>query len=292
MSRGESRRVRGIFRNFKIISNLQIHPSAPCSPGTYYREDTKACHLCSRGHYQPSAGQTSCHQCPPEEPVTQSVGSLTSSDCKERCEPGHFLDTHSNTCEPCGYGYYQSASGAFECLACGVGKTTLEQKSASEEECRDECPDGEQLTRSGTCQPCPMGTYRSRGEDKRCEECPAGTTTEGTGAVRRSDCNTPKCMPGQFLVTTTKQCHPCPRGAYQDEPLQTKCKLCQADYTTGQEGATKESQCYSTNQCKQGTDNCSWKATCYDLPDVDDVPSFKCVCNAGFRGNGTYCVGE
>lgn len=41
-----------------------------------------------------------------------------------------------------------------------------------------------------------------------------------------------------------------------------------------------------------GEDNCSWKATCYDLPDENDLPSFKCVCNPGYNGNGTHCTGK
>ncbi len=112
--------------------------------------------------------------------------------CLIRCDAGHYLNLASNKCEPCGFGFYQPNAGSFECIPCGVGKTTLEAMSTSEEECRDECPDGEQLTKAGSCQPCPMGTFRSRGEDKRCVECPDGTTTEGMGAVLSGDCNTPK----------------------------------------------------------------------------------------------------
>lgn len=84
----------------------------------------------------------------------------------------------------------------------------------------------------------------------------------------------------------------CPRSTYQDEPLQTVCKLCLPDFTTIAEGATHESQCYSTNQCKLGEDDCSWKASCIDLPDENDVPSYRCECNPGYRGNGTYCIGN
>lgn len=55
-------------------------------------------------------------------------------------------------------------------------------------------------------------------------------------------------------------------------------------------GATHESQCYSTNQCATGEDNCSWHAVCIDLPDDNDVPSFQCKCKPGYRGNGTHCT--
>lgn len=100
-----------------------------------------------------------------------------------------------------------------------------------------------------------MGTYRSKGINKNCVECPSGTTTEDFSTVHKEKCNTPKCMPGQFLVTLryffslilrvifkyfyyifSKQCHFCPRGAYQDESLQTTCKLCAPDFNTAAEG--------------------------------------------------------
>ena len=56
-------------------------------------------------------------------------------------------------------------------------------------------------------------------------------------------------------------------------------------------GATHASQCYSTNQCTTGEDNCSWHALCEDLPDENDVASFVCKCKPGYRGNGTHCEG-
>ncbi|KAI1733257.1 EGF-like domain-containing protein [Ditylenchus destructor] len=261
----------------------------PCARGSYFDSASGECALCPTGQYQPQTAQMSCFSCPSNMPVTEGIGSIEPSECKARCEPGHFFNVEHNSCEACGYGFYQPSNGAFECLPCGIGKTTLETISTQEDDCRDECPDGEQLIKSGTCQPCPIGTYRTKGVDKHCQECPPGTTTEGTNTVKRTECNTPKCMPGQFLVTATKQCQFCPRGAYQDQPLQTNCKFCSPDYMTPTEGATHESQCYSTNQCETSENNCSWHAKCIDLPDKDDVPSFQCVCLPGWVGNGTHC---
>lgn len=93
-------------------------------------------------------------------------------------------------------------SGSFECLTCGVGKTTLTERSTNEEECRDECPgigfsyqvsgrfnsfvkflkylDGEHISSSGACQPCSLGTYRTKGEHKECISCPPGKLTVTT----------------------------------------------------------------------------------------------------------------
>ncbi|VDM81380.1 unnamed protein product [Strongylus vulgaris] len=178
----------------------------------------------------------------------------------------------------------------------------MSETATSEEECRDECPDGEHLSSSGSCQPCPAGSYRTRGEHKQCVSCPPGTTTESTASTRREQCNTPRCKVGQFLVKETEQCNTprckvgqflvketkhcqfCPRGTFQDEEQKSTCKLCPTDHTTASQGATAESQCYSTNQCATGEDNCSWHAHCIDLPDDNDVPSFQCKCKPGYRG--------
>lgn len=65
---------------------------------------------------------------------------------------------------------------------CSKVLTLFFRTAISEDQCRDECPDGQQLTAGGNCLPCPQGTYRTRGQDKQCIECPSGTTTEGTGS--------------------------------------------------------------------------------------------------------------
>jgi hypothetical protein len=125
------------------------------------------------------------------------------------CDAGRFFNLNTEQCEDCGYGFFQPTVGSFSCMPCGVGKTTLTTTSTSEDECRDECSDGEHLIQAGTCQRCPQGAYRTKGVHKTCIPCPTGTTTERDGAVRRNDCNTPRCGLGQFLVQETKQCQFC-----------------------------------------------------------------------------------
>ncbi|KAL3108453.1 hypothetical protein niasHT_015375 [Heterodera trifolii] len=262
----------------------------PCAPGTFFFIPTGQCQLCPIGQFQPIEGQNVCEKCPADRPVTVGMGAIGQNECKVRCSPGHHLDISMGICESCGFGFFQSEAGATECVPCGIGKTTLEKNTTSEEQCRDECPDGEQLTAGGNCQACQLGAYRTKGRHKQCVECPAGTTTEEAGAISSEACNTPKCQPGQFLVVSEKRCELCPRGTFQEQPLQKQCKKCPSAYNTAKEGATLESQCYSTDQCALGQDNCSWNAQCFDLPDDGDVPSWRCVCNPGFRGNGVNCT--
>uniref|UniRef100_A0A7E4V9G4 Protein crumbs n=1 Tax=Panagrellus redivivus TaxID=6233 RepID=A0A7E4V9G4_PANRE len=285
------------LKSFEVDDRFNCQPGSVvvddmcvlCAPGSYYNRESGKCVLCSIGEFQPSSGEFSCQRCP-ENTVTTGPGAVAVSECFSQCKAGNFFNLHTQLCEPCGFGFYQSSSGSFACNPCGVGKTTLTNTATAEDDCRDECPDGEYLTQSGNCQACPLGTYRAKGVHKQCVECPPGTTTETVRSSKRVQCNTPKCVAGQFLVTSTKQCQFCPRGTYQDDSLQTTCKICPTDHTTAAHGATHESQCYSTNQCATGEDDCSWNAVCIDLPDENDVPSWQCKCKPGYRGNGTVCI--
>lgn len=48
-----------------------------------------------------------------------------------------------------------------------------------------------------------------------------------------------RCCVQQITLNFThcrKQCQFCPRGTFQDEEIQTVCKLCPADHTTAAQG--------------------------------------------------------
>ncbi|PAV81132.1 hypothetical protein WR25_22379 isoform C [Diploscapter pachys] len=196
--------------SFQLVEEFSCQPGqvpigdscVPCAPGQFHSSVTNQCELCAEGDYQPLTGRTECFKCPTGQ-ITPGKGAIYEQECKPNCPPGHQLDAATSTCVPCGFGFYQPSGGSFTCIACGVGKTTLTDKATSEQECRDECPDGEQLSHAGICQACPVGSYRTRGEHKQCIECPIGTTTEGKSSTRREQCNTPRCNPGQFLVRET-----------------------------------------------------------------------------------------
>uniref|UniRef100_A0A0N4ZHL7 Delta-like protein n=1 Tax=Parastrongyloides trichosuri TaxID=131310 RepID=A0A0N4ZHL7_PARTI len=160
----------------------------PCSPGTAFNIKTNKCEYCPIGTYQSREGELSCVQCP-DTTTTIGIGSVTPDECKPSCEPGHYFNTQTSICEECGVGMYQPEKGKFECYACGVGQTTLLSHSVSADDCRDECPDGEQMTIAGVCQNCPIGTYRTKGQQRQCELCPEGTTTEFTRSTHKLECN-------------------------------------------------------------------------------------------------------
>jgi len=264
----------------------------PCPPGTYFDEADKVCTKCAVGFYNPDSAQRACIQCPTIqdlEGVTKSLGATSSSDCKEKCAAGNYYDEVTDLCRPCGHGRYQAAEGKFTCDLCGVGLTTRTKKAISQAECRADCEDGQQLSINGECEVCPVGTYRTQGRDRGCQDCPLNRTTSKTGSKTEEDCNLPICVPGQYLNANDNECRKCPVGQYQPEAQQTECIDCPPNSSTVEGdpatniGATSSSQC--SNQCmvKQGeAELCDKNANClFKQPNT-----FECVCKHGYIGHG------
>jgi len=264
----------------------------PCPPGTYFDEAEKVCTKCAVGFYNPDSAQRACIQCPTIqdlEGVTKSLGATSSSDCKEKCAAGNYYDEVTDLCRPCGHGRYQADEGKFTCDLCGVGLTTRTKKAISQAECRADCEDGQQLSINGECEVCPVGTYRTQGRDRGCQDCPLNRTTSKTGSKTEEDCNLPICVPGQYLSANDNECRKCPVGQYQPEAQQTECIDCPPNSSTVEGdpstniGATSSSQC--SNQCmvKQGeAELCDKNANClFKQPNT-----FECVCKHGYIGHG------
>jgi len=264
----------------------------PCPPGTYFDEAEKVCTKCAVGFYNPDSAQRACIQCPTIqdlEGVTKSLGATSSSDCKEKCAAGNYYDEVTDLCRPCGHGRYQADEGKFTCDLCGVGLTTRTKKAISQAECRADCEDGQQLSINGECEVCPVGTYRTQGRDRGCQDCPLNRTTSKTGSKTEEDCNLPICVPGQYLNANDNECRKCPVGQYQPEAQQTECIDCPPNSSTVEGdpatniGATSSSQC--SNQCmvKQGeAELCDKNANClFKQPNT-----FECVCKHGYIGHG------
>ena len=98
---------------------------------------------------------------------------------------------------------------------CPVGFTTRTKEAITPDECRAECNDGQQLDLDGNCVSCPQGTYRRKGIQLACMDCPIGYTTAKVGSTEASACSLPICTPGNYLNATLNSCTPCPRGYYQ-----------------------------------------------------------------------------
>merc|ERR1719150_3435552 len=86
--------------------------------------------------------------------------------------------------------------------------TTRTKKATSAEECRPNCEDGLQLSVTGECEVCPVGSYRTQGRDRGCKQCPPDRTTSHAASRSVEDCNIPICAPRSALWTTSAGCAP------------------------------------------------------------------------------------
>merc|ERR1712158_128864 len=269
----------------------------PCPPGSYYDlAGGKKCTKCPIGHYNSESARLACNKCPiiqDKEGVTESEGATAVTECKEMCEAGHYLDQFTELCLPCGHGRYQENKGKFGCDLCEVGKTTRTKNALSKDECRDDCPDGQQLSFTGECETCPVGTYRTQGLHRGCQNCQSGRTSLRPGSTSEADCSVPVCVAGQFLNATDNQCQACPIGTFQPEEQQTQCIECPANTSTddvgivGNVGATSRKQC--TNPCTK-EQLCDKNAHCLFKPNLgQNIRRYQCSCKQGYKVNGKNC---
>ena len=97
------------------------------------------------------------------------MSSTSAADCKQSCDVGMYFDKiglgdSDGLCLPCGFGKYQPEEGKFSCRLCGLGLTTRTKRAVSQDECREECADGKELGIDGNCEPCLVGTFRTKGK--------------------------------------------------------------------------------------------------------------------------------
>lgn len=263
---------------------VRVSECVACAPGNAFDMEKKNCKPCRVGTFQDQAGQTQCKICPViagRPGTTFASGARSATDCKERCPAGKFYSEETQRCLNCGFGHYQAAEGSFACRSCQAGLTTRTDQAISADECSEECPTGLQLTslsNNATCEPCPKGTYRTKGREMACQPCPAGFTTTRSGSATVEECSEPKCQPGSAL-SKENTCVLCQVGSYQPNAQQTSCLPCPPDTTTKLAGATLKSDC--SNPCSPATNQtiCPVNGVCLFVASTN---VHRCECKAGF----------
>ena len=199
------------------------------------------CKACPDNHYCPGGAQAV--SCPTG--ASSSAGSSLATNCT--CGAGSYLHieeakSYQNLsiitdlrCNPCELGTYSSVAVTTSCISCPAHSTTLTTSSTSEADCV--CNPGYYRQVSGSCGPCPNGTY-SAGSTSSCAHCPDDSfSPQASTSQQDCYCNvgytgpdggscTP-CVPGSFKDTIgSASAHICSRGTYSNASGMSFCFTC------------------------------------------------------------------
>ena len=278
-------------------------------------EPSGGCESCPIGTFKSDPDNAgSCDSCPAGA-YTYSPGQVDSSSCK--CHSGSQLEGDTcvctagfygagkdgaGACSPCPENTFKDSPGdALGCTPCPDGAYTPTTESTDKSQCV--CPantvfDGDACVcvegyfgsgRDGTCEKCPEGTHKGEvGDALGCEECPPGSTTDGTGATSAGQCSCPDttllfggaCICKERLFGSGAQgtCEECPKNFFKEESGDALgCTACPAGAITGATGAKSKDECVCPNSsmelsgdacvCKKGYFGTGAEDTCETCPD-------------------------
>ena len=218
------------------------------------------CVVCDMGTYKEAAGNTNCINCPANT-TTPGMGSVSEAQCSltllyfvsVHCEPGKAFKDEK--CVVCDVGTYKEAAGNTICINCPANSTTPGTGSVSEAQCSltllylisVHCEPGKAF-KADKCVVCDVGTYKEAAGNTNCINCPANSTTPGTGSVSEAQCSltllyliSVHCEPGKAFKVD--KCVVCDVGTYKEAAGNTNCINCPANSTTPGAGSISEAQC-------------------------------------------------
>ena len=129
----------------------------------------------------------------------------------------------------------------------------------------------------------------------RCEQCSAGTYSDGTTECLKAPIGYYVASAGQGSATPCgagtyqneegkTSCKTCSAGTYQNETGKTSCKTCEIDYMCT--GGNNRTQCAANYGANAGSSSCSpCPSYCADC----QVPNVCLRCNAGFYLSNNTC---
>jgi len=256
--------------------------SVSCNAG-YAFTSNQYCTPCNPGYYKPTSGNAlSCTPCPAGTAST-SAGATTCTSCLPTDSTPHYQDQPGrsicNLCTPrtAAVNYYiqpcTSVADSYSrlCNACLAGSQLATP-----------CVQGNTLTASPFCFPCPAGTFQSQNSipGATCTTCVVGKYTSSTGSAGCVDCTVAPTN-GFYVTPTTAQAtsslcpYACNTGWYAVDRTCSKCGMGQ----------------YAQNSvCKTCTPS---PINSYLLrPDVFAGTADACPwdCNAGFYKQNLACI--
>ncbi|XP_076014587.1 uncharacterized protein LOC143007079 [Genypterus blacodes] len=185
-----------LFTTSPGCSAFNLSTCELCAPGSYYHNDILlcsccaesgmclfpgACMPCSKGFFQPLAGQQQCMPCSrgfysdfTGSPLCQpcpagSFNNQTGLDSCGSCSPGFSSTQNSTSCKPCERGTFCSSSSCPRCQNCPGGTESLLAAATNCTPCR---PGMHKPPPQSMCQICNSGFFQIHWGQESCDVCP------------------------------------------------------------------------------------------------------------------------
>lgn len=216
-----------------------------CPPGSasIASEDSSYCSYCPPNSYQPSAGATSCLDCPegsssgPEatDCLTCPEGQSPINGACGKCSPGYFYRPDYAVCIKCYPGTFQDNAGLdTNCKVCPESSYA----GYGYRSCKF-CKRRTALMKDGSCASCKGGEYYNEGSFT-CQKCPAGQYTPCNRVFKKcfpcgpdshSFEGSSKCIRCKDRTTllSSGKCGICPVGTFVDFDNGRVCTRCAAN---------------------------------------------------------------
>ena len=143
----------------------------------------------------------------PEDPVFAYTSSCSACPIGYSCNAGTRLLSDATACLP---GHYCPGGKKQTCPA-GTFVSTYSATRTTVNGCSSCSPGTYATPGSGSCLPCPSGSYGPNSGMGECLPCPAGTFSMATGQTDSSTCTT--CPANRFSLSGASSCVVCPSGS-------------------------------------------------------------------------------
>lgn len=269
---------------------------------------------CNRGHYRYPVDDElnfQCALCKPDDwcfnnthnnctdpRMSSPAGSFHISNCT--CDDGFYNNEADTECIICPTDHYCFAGHQFKCAADRWTQGVNNLHDAADCVCRpgtrgDGASHNDPFVSASmpACEPCPLDTY-CLGTDNLARDCPNNSTTGGTGADERYDCECEAGFEPLNSTTLPHECVACPTGDFKTDTGNVACDVCSycsAAYPTHlftQElcNAKEDAVCEACDPCVNGS---TFIGThCQDFADTVCLPCR--VCDLSYEWYQRYCT--